>query len=259
MPAGEEAILRFERLGMRFPNGLAALADIDLAIPRGAFVALVGPSGSGKSTLLRLGAGLAKPTEGRVTRPENLKISVVFQDPTLMPWARIEDNVALPLRLAGIDKSDARRRAEAMLDGVGLKGFSKAYPAELSGGMRMRASLARALITEPDLLFLDEPFAALDEITRQQLNDALLSLWLARKPSILFITHSVYEATYLAEEIYVLSARPGRILERISVGAPYPRDVEFRLSPGFAEVARHVSRAIAHGYEKPGYEKPDAA
>jgi NitT/TauT family transport system ATP-binding protein len=248
-------LLRFAGLSLRYPNGVQALDSIDLDIPRGAFVALVGPSGSGKSTLLRLGAGLAKPTAGSVIRPDALKTSVVFQDPTLMPWARIEDNVALPLRLAGLPRAAARARAKTWLGRVGLQDFSKAYPAELSGGMKMRASLARALVTDPELLLLDEPFAALDEITRHGLNDALLALWLARKPSILFITHSVYEATYLAEEIYVLSSRPGRILDRIKVEAPYPRDPEFRLSPDFAAVARQVSRAIAQGYS----ERPDAA
>jgi NitT/TauT family transport system ATP-binding protein len=242
--------LRFERIAMRFPNGLNALENIDLAIPRGAFIALVGPSGSGKSTLLRLGAGLAQPSTGAVIRPAALRVSVVFQDATLMPWARIEDNVALPLRLAGTPREEARKRAADLLDLVGLQGFSKSYPSELSGGMKMRASLARALITEPELLLLDEPFAALDEITRQQLNDALLALWSRSKPAILFITHSVYEATYLAEEIYVLSPRPGRILERVSVGASYPREAEFRLSPGFAEVARQVSHAIARGFSE---------
>lgn len=243
-----EAVLRFEQLGMRFPNGVEALRDLSLAIPRGAFTALVGPSGSGKSTLLRLGAGLEKPSGGTVARAAALRVSVVFQDATLMPWARIDDNVALPLRLRGMARAEARRRAEALLERVGLKDFSKAYPAELSGGMKMRASLARALVTDPELLLLDEPFAALDEITRQQLNDGLLDLWLQRKPSILFITHSIYEATYLAEEVYVLSARPGRILERIEVSAPYPREAGFRLSPEFADVARQVSRAIARGH-----------
>jgi len=254
-PETAEPLLRFAGLGLRYPNGVEALRGIDLAIPRGAFVALVGPSGSGKSTLLRLGAGLAAPSTGSVIKPGPLKTSVVFQDATLMPWARIEDNVAVPLRLSGVSRHAARAEARRWLAQVGLEAFSKAYPAELSGGMKMRASLARALVTGPELLLLDEPFAALDEITRQQLNDALLRLWHLRRPSILFITHSVYEATYLAEEIYVLSARPGRILERIAVEAPYPRDAEFRLSPGFAEVARRVSRAIARGYS----DQPDAA
>lgn len=242
-----EWVLQFEQIRMRYASGLLALDGVSLAIPKGAFVALVGPSGSGKSTLLRLGAGLEQPSEGRIVQAGDLRVGVVFQDATLMPWARTEDNVALPLHLAGMPKIEALARAHAQLDQVGLLAFARAYPAELSGGMRMRASLARALVTDPHLLLLDEPFGALDEITRQQLNDTLLQLWLNRRPSIFFITHSVYEAVYLAQDIYVLSARPGRLLDHIGIEAAYPRSAEFRLDPLFLEAARKVTASIQRG------------
>jgi NitT/TauT family transport system ATP-binding protein len=246
------AALAFEAVGMRYSTGLLALQNIDLALKPGALAALVGPSGSGKSTLLRLAARLSAPSEGAVrwARPD-LAVGMVFQEATLMPWASVVDNVALPLRLTGIKRAEARERAAHGLQSVGLADFGGAYPAELSGGMKMRASLARALITDPALLLLDEPFAALDEFTRAGLNDQLLALWSARQPAILFVTHSIFEAVYLAETIYVLSARPGRILARIDVPQPYPRSQDFRLSPEFAEVARLASQAISKGMRAP--------
>jgi NitT/TauT family transport system ATP-binding protein len=252
-----DTLLTFERVGLRYPNGLAALADIDLTLSQGAFLALVGPSGSGKSTLLRLASRLTPPSEGAVRwAREDLRVSMVFQDATLMPWAQIADNVALPLRLAGVAREEAIARALPLLDQVGLSEFTSAYPAELSGGMKMRASLARALITNPDLLLLDEPFAALDEFTRAALNAQLLALWQEKRPAILFVTHSIFEAVYLAQEIRVLSPRPGRLIARIEVPTPYPRAETFRLSPEFAERAQRVSAAIAEGLAG---RTPDAA
>ena len=245
-------ILRFDGVGLRYPNGVAALEEIDLNLAAGAFLALVGPSGSGKSTLLRIAARLQRPTVGNVRwARDDLRVSMVFQDPTLMPWAQIVDNTALPLRLTGVKRDEACARALPLLEQVGLGAFASAYPAELSGGMKMRASLARALITDPDLLLLDEPFAALDEFTRGALNTQLQTLWQVKRPAILFVTHSIYEAVFLAQEIRVLSPRPGRVVASVDIPTPYPRGEAFRLSPEFAECARRVSSSIAKGLAKP--------
>lgn len=241
----DHPLLRFERVSKRFANGVTALEGLDVAVTEHSFLALLGPSGSGKSTALRLLAGLTEPSTGRlVWREAQPRIGVVFQEATLMPWARVDDNVALPLRLAGEPQASARAQARTMLDAVGLADFTGAYPRELSGGMKMRAALARALITEPHLLLLDEPFAALDEIVRARLNRDLLALWRARPLTVVFITHSVFEAVFLAQRIIVLSARPGRVAADITVDGPYPRGDDWRLSPAFAATARQVSQAL---------------
>ena len=233
-------IIRIHDLSLRHANGVEALSSIDVSLKPGQLTAIVGPSGCGKSTLLRVVAGLLRPTTGGVewrgTAP--LRPAFVFQDPTLMPWASVADNIALPLRLAGQSRSESRSAVQPWIERVGLAGFERARPHELSGGMRMRASLARALASAPNLLLLDEPFAALDEITRFKLNDELLA-WAADGPTILFVTHSVFEAIYLADRILVMSARPGRIVADMTVEAPSPRVREWR---GQADYARQCSQ-----------------
>jgi NitT/TauT family transport system ATP-binding protein len=240
-----KALLHLRGIGKAF-GAIKALSGIDLHVKRSEFLTLLGPSGCGKSTILRLIAGLASPSEGAIiwnhgARPE---IGFVFQDPTLMPWANALDNVYLPLRLAGLSRREAARRVTAMLSRVGLAGFENAYPRELSGGMRMRISLARALVADPPLLLLDEPFAALDEITRFTLNDDLLSLQRELKTTIVFVTHSVFESVYLSQRIAIMSPRPGRIIDEIAVDAPEPRGPDFRMSAAFADQAREVSGAL---------------
>lgn len=228
--------LRLDSVTLRHPNGVEALASVDIAIEAGALTAVVGPSGCGKSTLLRVVAGLLAPTAGRVEwfGAEPMRPAFVFQDPTLMPWASVVDNVALPLRLAGQSRRDARFAVQPWIERVGLAGFERVRPHELSGGMRMRASLARALATGPNLLLLDEPFAALDEITRFRLNDELLA-WAANGPTILFVTHSVFEAIYLADRVLVMSSRPGHIEAVVEVEPPVARSRAWR---GQADYAR---------------------
>ncbi|TWT40849.1 ABC transporter ATP-binding protein [Botrimarina hoheduenensis] len=234
----------------RFSGGVHALGPIDLAIGRGEFVCLVGPSGCGKSTALRMVAGLATPTAGTVRSGGHQKgqpaseAGYVFQEPTLLPWSRVWDNVYLPLRLRGVSRSEARPAVERVLAQVGLEDFAKAYPRQLSGGMKMRASIARALVGEPSLLLMDEPFAALDEQTRFRLNNDLLHLWQEGRWTVIFVTHSVYEAVYLAERIVVMAARPGRVLAEIAVDAPAVRDESFRRSVRYDELCRKVSEVL---------------
>ncbi len=237
----------------RFRDGTEALAPIDLEVGDGEFVALVGPSGCGKTTLLNLIAGLARPSAGTlawwgVPRPDadrSRRIAYVFQSPTLMPWADIAANVRLPLDLAGAPSATADRAVADVLALVALDGFAQHHPRELSGGMQMRASIARALVTRPALMLMDEPFAALDDFTRQRLDDELLALWRARGFAVVFVTHSVAEAVYLSTRVVVMSPRPGRIVDQIDVDAPSPRGDDFRTSTGFAALARRVTRAVA--------------
>jgi NitT/TauT family transport system ATP-binding protein len=225
-----------------------ALGPLSLSIGPGETVALVGPSGCGKSTALRLLAGLEAPTRGEVTRAAGRgETAVVFQAPTLAPWLSARANVALPLELAGAPAQDARRQADAALARVGLSGAEVARPAQLSGGMAMRVSLARALVTDPKLLLLDEPFAALDEITRRALADDVLDLWAASKPAIVFVTHNVEEAVYMASRVVVLSKGPGRIAGDFVVEGPMPRPPHFRTEAGFRAVVEQVSAALAEG------------
>jgi NitT/TauT family transport system ATP-binding protein len=236
-----------------FPSGTHALAGLDLDVRAGEFLALLGPSGCGKSTALRIIAGLSEPTEGAVEWPEAAaaapesenRIGFVFQEPTLMPWANVFNNVLLPLNLHGAPTRQAAERVEAVLGRVGLQQFGRAYPRELSGGMRMRVSIARALVTEPQLLLMDEPFAALDEITRFKLNDDLLQMWQALQTTVVFVTHSVFESVYLASRVVVMTARPGRVFAEVTIGAPYPRDRNFRTSSEYAAFCREASAALA--------------
>jgi NitT/TauT family transport system ATP-binding protein len=236
-------IVSLDRVGKRFASGTNALADVSLTVRPGEFLSLLGPSGCGKSTILRLIAGLTLPSAGTVAWDHGWEVGFMFQEPTLMPWARVLANVLLPLRLAGTLRAEGERRARAALALVGLDGFERAFPRELSGGMKMRVSIARALVTAPRLLLMDEPFAALDEITRLKLNDDLLSLWQHRRFAAVFVTHSVVESVYLSNRILVMSARPGRIAADIAIDAPYPRD-GFRLSPDYARYCAEVSAAL---------------
>ena len=238
-----------------YDNGVVALGPIDLRVRRGEFVSLLGPSGCGKSTALRLIAGLSAPTSGtvQVARPamaENGRhpIGFVFQEPTLMPWTTVRENVRLPLKLAHVPFSGAKARADEALAQVGLAEFADSYPRELSGGMKMRVSLARALVTDPDILLMDEPFAALDEITRFRLNNDLLALWRSLRKTVIFVTHSVFESVYLSQRVLVMTSRPGRIAAEIGIEAPEPRGEEFRTSSEYAGYCRKVSNALAPAY-----------
>ena len=249
----DRPLIHIAGVGKRYAGGTQALTGIDLTIAEGEFLSLLGPSGCGKSTLLRLIAGLGEPSEGRIEwprathdaaeRPER-SIGFVFQEPTLMPWATVFDNVFLPLRLKGMRKSAARAMVEDALARVGLAGFASAFPRQLSGGMRMRVSIARALVKRPAVLLMDEPFAALDEITRMRLNDDLLALWETLRWTVLFVTRSVYESVYLSTRIAVMGARPGRVREIIDVTDPHPRDEVFRTSAAYNETCRATSAAL---------------
>jgi NitT/TauT family transport system ATP-binding protein len=244
------ALVSLREITKIFSNGVTALAGFDLDVFPGEFVSLLGPSGCGKSTVLRLIADLAQPTDGSVTWPGSTdddhrgEIGFVFQDPTLMPWANVADNAWLPLRLRGLSKRDARDRIAEGLALVGLSDFAKAYPRELSGGMRMRVSIARALSLKPRLLLMDEPFAALDEIARFRLNDDLLRLQGDLHCTIVFVTHSVYESAYLSSRIAVMSSRPGRVVADIRGEAPGPRSKEFRTSARYAELCAQISQVL---------------
>jgi len=243
-----------------YQSGVMALGPLDLDVGKGEFVSLLGPSGCGKSTALRLIAGLDVPTSGSVgvahhTDPSHAKnaIGFVFQEPTLMPWTSVRENVLIPLKLAHAPAAEADARVSEVLAQVGLAEFAEAYPRELSGGMKMRVSLARALVTDPDILLMDEPFAALDEITRFRLNNDLLSLWRNLRKTVIFVTHSVFESVYLSQRVVVMTARPGRIGAEFRIDAPEPRAEDFRTSAEYAGYCRQVSNALAPSYSgQPG-------
>jgi NitT/TauT family transport system ATP-binding protein len=244
-------LLTLRGVGKTFSNGVAALAGVDLTIQEGEFLSLLGPSGCGKSTALRLIAGLSTPTSGLLDwhgsdrAAGRSRIGFVFQEPTLLPWASVFDNVWLPLRLAGVSRDSAAPVIRDMLERVHLEGFEDAVPRELSGGMKMRVSIARGLVTKPSLLLMDEPFAALDEITRFKLNADLLELWEAERFTVVFVTHSVFESVFLSNRIAVMAARPGRMFEEIAVETPYPRGEEFRTSSEYASLCRRTSAVLA--------------
>ena len=240
-------LLRLKGVGKTFANGTQALANLDLDVRHGEFLSLLGPSGCGKSTVLRMIAGLTSASEGAIewsdaTARESL--GYVFQESTLMPWTSVFNNVWLPLRIAAISKKEAATRIAEALALVGLSGFENAYPRELSGGMKMRVSIARALVLRPTLLLMDEPFAALDEITRFKLNNDLLRLKAELGTTVVFVTHSVYESVYLSTRIAVFAARPGRIIDTIDVDEPYPRAEDFRHSALYAARSRAASDAL---------------
>jgi len=256
-PAGNVAV-SLRGVTKTYDNGIVALGPIDLEVRRGEFLSLLGPSGCGKSTALRLIAGLGAPSSGtvRVARTAveangGHAVGFVFQEPTLMPWTTVRENVRLPLRLAHVPLSSAKARIDQALAQVGLSEFANAYPRELSGGMKMRVSLARALVTDPDILLMDEPFAALDEITRFRLNNDLLALWRSLRKTVIFVTHSVFESVYLSQRVVVMTSRPGRIATEIGIEASEPRGEDFRTSADYAGYCRKVSNALAPAYSGP--------
>jgi NitT/TauT family transport system ATP-binding protein len=236
-----------------YPNGTRALLPVELTVREGEFVTLLGPSGCGKSTLLKMVAGLLEPSDGRILlwrkpvgqiESTGHRLSFVFQEATLMPWARVRTNVRLPLDLAGVERAEAERRVHEALALVGLDKFATHLPRELSGGMQMRVSIARGLVTEPTLLLMDEPFGALDEITRHKLDGELLELWQRQKLTVIFVTHSIYEAVYLSNRVVVMAARPGRIVDEVEIDEPYPRGPDFRVSTEFSRHARRLQDSL---------------
>ncbi|WP_112664606.1 ABC transporter ATP-binding protein [Microvirga flavescens] len=257
-PQSASPLVSLRGVGKTFANGLTALSAFDLDILPCEFISLLGPSGCGKSTILRLIAGLSEPTSGSLAWSDatpadhRSEIGYVFQDPTLMPWASVADNVWFPLRLRGVSKREAASRIDDILSMVGLDGFARAYPRELSGGMRMRVSIARALSLRPKLLLMDEPFAALDEITRFKLNDDLLRLKRELDCTIVFVTHSVYESVYLSDRIAVMTPRPGHVAATMTVDAPRERDARFRASATYAKLCGQVSDILARAMILPG-------
>jgi NitT/TauT family transport system ATP-binding protein len=246
----EGAVVALRGVGKTFRNGTLALDGLDLEVRRGEFLTVLGPSGCGKSSALRIIAGLSDPTTGIVEWSEgptdpSRRIGFVFQEPTLMPWATVADNVRLPLRLGGLLTEQAEARVARVLQHVGLDRFGDVYPRELSGGMKMRVSIARALVMEPELLVMDEPFAALDEITRFRLDNDLLAVSHTLGQTVVFVTHSVFESVYLASRVVVMTRRPGRIFAELIIDAPYPRDEPFRTSAEYAAACRRASEALA--------------
>ena len=247
-----------------YANGTQALQPVNLRVAAGEFVALLGPSGCGKSTLLKMVAGLLAPSSGqvrvwgrsvnRVDRMEGAAataggLAFVFQEPTLMPWACVGDNVRLPLDLAGVPRSEATLRVRRALATVGLEGFESSLPRELSGGMKMRASIARGLVTEPRLLLMDEPFGALDEITRNRLDTDLLRLWQEQGLTVVFVTHSIFEAVFLSQRVLVMAARPGRVVDEVPIDEPYPRSADFRVSTAFSALAKRLQDSLLNASE----------
>ena len=236
-----------------YPNGTHALQPVDLTIDEGEFVTLLGPSGCGKSTLLKMIAGLLEPSDGRlllwrkpVTELDagGRKLAFVFQSPTLMPWASVQANVRLPLDLMGTPRADADARVAEALKLVGLHRFTAALPRALSGGMQMRVSIARGLVTQPQLLLMDEPFGALDEITRHKLDTDLLALWATKKLTVVFVTHSIHEAVFLSTRVVMMAARPGRVVEEVRIDEPYPRTQEFMVTPQFGRYAKRLQDSL---------------
>ncbi len=243
------AIITMDRVQKRFGNSVLAVQDMTLSVQPGDFVSFLGPSGCGKSTALKMIAGLLPVTAGTITiappeRRSEQDLAFVFQEPTLMPWATVFDNVWLPLRLAGVTRSAAAGRVQGALREVGLSRFEDAYPRQLSGGMKMRVSIARAMVTRPRILLMDEPFAALDEMTRMKLNDDVVRLSAEHGLTVVFVTHSVYESVYLSNRVVVMAARPGRVAADLTVAAPWPRDRDFRNTATFAEETRSVSETL---------------
>jgi NitT/TauT family transport system ATP-binding protein len=240
-------VIAFQDAGKVFPDGTEAVRSATFSLRRGEFVAVIGPSGCGKSTLLRMGSGLSPETSGQVVRSVS-NIGYVFQDATLLPWRTVLKNVALLGELDGLPRSEREQRARDAIRLVGLEGFEDHYPKSLSGGMKMRVSLARALTTSPPLFMFDEPFGALDEITRSALNDELLRLFVYERFAAIFITHSIGEAVYLSSRVLVMSPRPGRIVAQFDVPFPYPRSPELRFDPEFGNLASAVSRALREAH-----------
>jgi NitT/TauT family transport system ATP-binding protein len=236
-----------------YPNGTRALMPVNLLVEEGEFVTLLGPSGCGKSTLLKMVAGLLDASDGRLLlwrkpveqlEQSGRKMAFVFQSPTLMPWASVQSNVRLPLDLAGMDSKQADERVADALALVGLSKFVAALPRALSGGMQMRVSIARALVVQPDLLLMDEPFGALDEITRHKLDSDLLDLWRKKKLTVIFVTHSIHEAVFLSSRVVMMAARPGRVVQEFKINEPYPRTSDFMVSPQFSVYAKQLQDSL---------------
>lgn len=238
-----------------FANGTVALEDMNLTINQGEFVTIVGPSGCGKSTVLRLIAELSEVSSGKITSNINRnknELAFVFQEPALMPWSHVIDNVHLPLKLTGKSLRESRQIVQEAINLVGLDGFERSYPRQLSGGMKMRVSIARALVTNPRIVLMDEPFGALDEMTRSKLNSDLLEVWQKRNWTVVFVTHNIYEAVYLSQRVIVMAARPGRVIADVKIDATYPRSEDFRMSQLCNEYCREISNYLetaAFGYE----------
>lgn len=252
MTTQREEVLHVASVDKVFGGNVQALKDMSLTVRQGDFISLLGPSGCGKSTALQLIAGLSTPTSGQITwtQPRGKgDLGVVFQEPTLMPWATVSQNVYMPFRLEGKSFNSVKDDILDVLKLVGLEKFQRAYPRELSGGMKMRVSIARAMVTNPKLILMDEPFAALDEITRFKLNNDLLAMQARIGCTVIFVTHSVFESVFLSDRIIVMAARPGRVIEEVNVNAPYPRDEDFRTSPEYAAHCRAASRALERAME----------
>ncbi|HEX7775644.1 MAG TPA: ABC transporter ATP-binding protein [Parvibaculum sp.] len=254
MDTSPPPLISLSSVAKTYGSGTVALQGVSTTIARGSFVSLVGPSGCGKSTLLRIIAGLIEPSAGTLAWPaaggaRPADVGFVFQDATLMPWARVFENVYLPLKLKGVSREAAKPQVMEALARVGLADFAAAFPRELSGGMKMRVSIARALVTRPPVLLMDEPFAALDEFTREKLDDDLLDLWRGQGWTVVFVTHSVYESVYLSERVLVMGARPGRIVNDIHIDAPFPRGRAFRESPDYIARCAAVTAALRESME----------
>jgi NitT/TauT family transport system ATP-binding protein len=254
-----EPVVEIRAADKVFANGTRALGPVDLTVRDGEFVTLLGPSGCGKSTLLNMIANLIAPSSGQLAwwrkgfddvGEPGRKLVMVFQDATLMPWARVQRNVRLPLDLARMSRTEGDARVADALELVGLTGFEASYPRQLSGGMQMRVSIARALVTEPNLLLMDEPFGALDEITRTKLDADLIRLWWRKKLTVVFVTHSIYEAIFLSTRVVVMAARPGRVLKDVVVDEPHPRTDDFRVTQKFAGYAKVLSELLAEASAK---------
>jgi len=242
-----------------YPNGTIALQPVDLTVREGEFVTLLGPSGCGKSTLLKMVAGLLEPTDGRLLlwrKPvsqldaSGRRMAFVFQSPTLMPWSSVRANVRLPLDLSGVPREEAEQRVAESLALVGLSKFADALPRALSGGMQMRVSIARSLVVRPHVLLMDEPFGALDEITRHKLDAELLDLWRSQGLTVMFVTHSIHEAVFLSTRVVMMAARPGRITEEVHIDEPHPRTPDFMVSPRFSQYAKHLQDSLLRASEE---------
>ena len=247
-PVAAIEVLSAEKI---YSNGTRALLPVNLTINQGEFVTLLGPSGCGKSTLLKMVAGLVEPSDGKLVlwrrdsrEKAPVPLSFVFQEATLMPWSTVHNNVRLPLDLAGVSRAEANTRVSEALELVGLGKFANVLPRELSGGMQMRVSIARGLVTRPKLLLMDEPFGALDEITRNKLDSDLLRLWREQGLTVLFVTHSIHEAVFLSQRVIMMAARPGRVVEDIAITEPFPRNEDFRVSPGFSRYAKQLQDSL---------------
>ncbi|MDJ0557170.1 MAG: ABC transporter ATP-binding protein [Microcoleaceae cyanobacterium MO_207.B10] len=239
-----QTAISFNHVNKVYPNGTIALQGMNFSIDDGQFVTLVGPSGCGKSTVLRLIARLSKITSGSIELSKNnqkYELAFVFQEPALMPWSHVIDNVHLPLKLAGKSLRESRSVVQKAINLVGLDGFENSYPRELSGGMKMRVSIARALVTAPRIVLMDEPFGALDEMTRSKLNSDLLKIWEQQNSTMVFVTHNIYEAVYLSQRVIVMAARPGRVVADVKIDVPYPRPEDFRMSQLCNDYCREIS------------------